>query len=87
MLKRTYDEVGQGSWKDWSLYQFQFQLVSSFHRFIMATTNDNIFSMIEKEARKKNCSFTIGRSHIVKLKAIFKEAFGKVFIKRIIFNF
>ena len=53
----------------------------------MATTYDNIFSMIEKEARKKNCSFAIGRSHIVKLKAIFKEAFGKVFIKRIIFNF
>ena len=62
-------------------------IVSSFHRFIMATTYDNIFSMIEKEARKKNCSFAIGRSHIVKLKAIFKEAFGKVFIKRIIFNF
>ena len=60
---------------------------NSFHRFIMATTYDNIFSMIEKEARKKNCSFAIGRSHIVKLKAIFKEAFGKVFIKRIIFNF
>ena len=84
MRKRTYDGVGQGSWKDWSHYQFQVQLVSSFHH------GHDLRQHIlydKKEARKKNCSFAIGRSHIVKLKAIFKEAFGKVFIKRIIFNF